>query len=172
MELYTVKVKNKMDFKMKQETYELFKNADVETIVVRIEKELQTRNESPFWADKVVPFSRAILSVLVPLREMDLLFTPEGKKTDTLTPELFLEWSDFLSLKTLAFTLSKSNEEGRLMRTALDEAQCLKYEPIDLETLGAYLSRYTVNLEREELDFPIANYNLHQGVSNVIKSLL
>jgi len=157
---------------MKQETYELFKNADRETIVQVIEAELQKRNESPFWADKVVPFSRAILSVLIPLREMDLLFTPEGKPTEALTPELFLEWSDFLSLKTLAFTLAKSNDAGVLQRTAYAQEKAKRYKAIDLELLGEYLSRYSVNLEREDLDFPIANYNLHQGVSNVIKSLL
>ncbi|MBA1432999.1 MAG: hypothetical protein FAF04_05290 [Epsilonproteobacteria bacterium] len=157
---------------MKPEAYELFKNADRETIVQKIKSELQTRNESPFWADKVVPFSRAILSALVPLREMNLLFTPEGKPVEQLTPELFLEWSDFLSLKILAFTLAKSNETGVLQRTAYAEEKAKAYKAIDLELLGAYLSRYSVNLEREDLDFPIANYNLHQGVSNVIKSLL
>ena len=171
MKLYTT-INKDMENMMKQESYELFENADVETIVTAIDKELQTRNESPFWSDKVVPFSRAILSVLVPLRQMDLLFTPEGKQTDKLTPELFLEWSDFLSLKTLAFTLAKSNEAGELLRTSVDKEACKRYEAIDLKLLGEYLSRYTVNLEREELDFPIANYNLHQGVSNVIKSLL
>ena len=157
---------------MKQETYELFKNEDVETIVNTIEKELSTRNESPFWVDKVAPFSRAILSVLVPLRDNGLLFTPEGEYVEVLTPELFLAWSDFLSLKTLAFTLSKSNDAGKLLRTKVDEQKCQNYKPIDLSYLGEYLSRYTVNLENESLDFPIANYNLHQGVSNVIKSLL
>ncbi len=157
---------------IKQESYELFERADLDTIVNVLDKELQTRNESPFWKDKVIPFSRAILSVLIPLREMDLLFTPEGKYTKKLTPELFLEWSDFLSLKTLAFTLAKSNEAGVLLRTSLQEEQCREYRVIDLKFLGEYLSLYTVNLEREDLDFPIANYNLHQGVSNVIKSLL
>ena len=157
---------------MKHETYEFFKNESVDTIVNMIEKELIKRNESPFWSDKVSPFSRAILSVLVPLRENNLLFTPEGNRVDMLTPELFLEWSDFLSLKTLAFTIAFSNEAGKLLRTHLDSESCEKYEPIDLSDLGSYLSRYTVNLENESLDFPIANYNLHQGVSNVIKSLL
>ena len=157
---------------MKQESYELFKNGSLDVITSAIGSELEKRNESPFWSDKVVPFSRAILSVLIPLRDMDLLFTPEGKKVDELTPELFLDWSDFLSLKTLAFTLAKSNEAGKLLRTSLPKEECKRYESIDLETLGSYLSCYTVNLEREDLDFPIANYNLHQGVSNVIKSLL
>ena len=157
---------------MKPETYELFLNADVETIVTTIEEELKTRNESPFWADKVVPFSRAVLSVLVPLRDKDILFNPENKKEESLTPELFLEWQDFLSLKTLAFTIQKSNLSGKLERTRLSQEDCAKYEEIDLKLLGDYLAHYTVNLEDELLDFPISNYNLHQGVSNVIKSLL
>jgi hypothetical protein len=157
---------------MKQETYELFKNESTEDLVAMIESELKTRNESPFWTDKVVPFSRAILSVLVPLREMDLLFTPEGNSVDVLTPELFLDWSDFMSLKMLAFTLQKSNVSGELLRTRLEASKCKEYREIELSFLGEYLSRYTVNLEDEGLDFPIANYNLHQGVSNVIKSLL
>lgn len=157
---------------MKQESYELFANASVEEICDVLKNELQTRNESPFWSDKVVPFSEAVLSVLIPLKENDMLFSPEGEKREALTPALFLSWHDFLSLKTLAFTLQKSNEEGKLVRTKLDEATCNRYEAIDLSLLGSYLSKYSVNLEHEYLDFPIANYNLHQGVSNVIKSLL
>ncbi len=135
---------------MKQTSYDLFKNESIDTIVKAIDNELKTRNESPFWGDKVVPFSQAILSVLVSLREKKKLFTPEGKKVDTLTPELFLAWSDFVSLKSLYF----------------------KVQDAELDTLAQYLHRYSVNLEDESLDFPIANYNLHQGVSNVIKSLL
>ena len=157
---------------MKKETYELFKNENIENIVKTISDELATRNESPFWAEKVTPFSRAILSVLIPLRDENMLFNPEGKKIEELTPELFLEWSDFVSLKSLAFTIQKSNVEGELQRTSLDIPTCHRYKEIDLQILGDYLSSYTVNLENESLDFPISNYNLHQGVSNVIKSLL
>ena len=157
---------------MKQETYELFKNENLATIRQNIADELQTRSESPFWADKVVPFSEAILSILVPLREQNLLFNTQGKVADTLTPELFLEWSDFVSLKMLAFTIQKSNVAEELLRTNIAQEDAKNYEQIDLTLLGDYLARYTVNLEDENLDFPISNYNLHQGVSNVIKSLL
>jgi hypothetical protein len=157
---------------MKQESYELFKSADIQTILSVLENELKTRNESPFWADKVLPFSEAILSILIPLRDEGMLFNPEGKAENELTPELFFKWSDFVSLKTLAFTIQKSNEAGELLRTKLDSSKCKEYKNIDLKFLGDYLSRYTVNLENEHLDFPIATYNLHQGVSNVIKSLL
>ncbi len=157
---------------MKQESYELFKNADAKAILEVLENELKNRNESPFWADKVLPFTEAILSVLVPLKEQGMLFTPEGEAVDELTPELFFAWNDFVSLKTLAFTIQKSNEAKELLRTKLDSSTCKKYKNIDLKLLGDYLARYTVNLENENLDFPISNYNLHQGVSNVIKSLL
>ena len=157
---------------MTQESYELFRSSDIKTIVDVIEAELQTRNESPFWAEKVVPFSTAILSVLIPLRDNSMLFNSEGKAVDLLTPDLFLEWSDFVSLKMLAFTIQNSNRAGELLRTSLDDEVCKNYQEIDLQLLGDYLARYTVNLEDELLDFPISNYNLHQGVSNVIKSLL
>jgi len=146
---------------MKQESYELFKSSSIDEITETLAKELDLRNEQAFWGDKVVPFAKAILSVLVPLRDANKLFTPEGTSVDELTPELFLEWSDFVSLKSLAFTIQKSN---RLK----DESKT----DIDLKILGDYLSHYNVNLENELLDFPISHYNLHQGVSNVIKSLL
>ncbi|MEO1953415.1 MAG: hypothetical protein ABGW74_01780 [Campylobacterales bacterium] len=137
---------------MKQTSYEMFKTADMQTILNILDKELQTRNESPIWKLKVVPFSEAILSVLIPLRDANKLFDPEGNSVDELTPELFFKWSDFVSLKMLYFKLKDSD--------------------VDVETLGNYLAQSNVNLDREYLDFPIATYNLHQGVSNVIKSLL
>ncbi len=157
---------------MKQESYELFKSESVQNIVNVITTELETRNESPFWAEKVEPFSTAILSVLVPLRDAGMLFDAQGNAVDKLSPELFLEWNDFVSLKMLAFTIQKSNAAGELLRTNLDKEACKEYKEIDLKLLGDYLAHYTVNLEDELLDFPIAHYNLHQGVSNVIKSLL
>ena len=157
---------------MKKESYELFEKGSKEEIVSTISKELEKRNESPFWADKVAPFSEAVLSVLIPLRSMDLLFNPEGKYESKLTPELFFRWCDFVSLKMLLFLLAESNEKGELVRTKLPPEKAKRYEPIDLSTLASYLSKYSVNLENEALDFPIANYNLHLGVANVIKSLL
>ncbi len=157
---------------MNESTRELFRSKSIEDITTALDITLQSRNESPFWMDKVIPFSKAILSILIPLREQGLLFNPEGKYQESLTVELFLEWMDFVSLKTLAFTIQESNDALKLLRTKMDEQKCLTYQPIEVETLAAYLTRYNVNLENENLDFPIANYNVHQGVKNVIKSLL
>ncbi len=135
---------------MKNTTYTLFKTASIKEITDILDAELQTRNESPIWREKAVPFANAILSILIPLRDEKRLFTPEGKAVDELTPELFLAWSDFVSLKSLFF----------------------KVENVDREVLASYLHANNVNIENESLDFPISVYNLHQGVSNVIKSLL
>ena len=157
---------------MKQESYELFRTKNIEEIIDILDAELKTRNESPIWTERLIPFATAILSVLISLRDKNMLFSPEGKLEKELTPELFFKWSDFVSLKTLAFTIQKSNSEGKLLRTELDDSTCQEYEEIDLKLLGDYLSANNVNLEDEFLDFPISSYNLHQGVSNVIKSLL
>jgi len=157
---------------MKQESYTLFKEAKLEDIIQTIVTELSQRNESPFWTEKVEPFSRAVLSVLIPLRDQGLLFNPEGKYEKELTPELFFRWCDFVSLKLLAFILNDSNEARKLVRTKLTDEQTSRYEPIDISELASYLAKYSVNMENEALDFPIANYNLHLGVANVIKSLL
>ncbi|MDD2449587.1 MAG: hypothetical protein PHS42_11180 [Sulfurimonas sp.] len=146
---------------MKKESYELFKSATIDEIIAYLEKELQAKDESAFWASRVVPFSEAILSVLVVLRDEKKLFNPEGIIVDELTPELFFRWSDFVSLKSLAFKIQRTNRATSESKTE-----------IDLSKLASYLSANGVNLENEQLDFPISTYNLHQGVSTVIKSLL
>ena len=157
---------------MKDENYRLFINLDTQKILYTLDEELKKRDESPIWRERVVPFSKAILSVLVALKNNDMLFTPEGEFVNELTPEVFFRWSDFVSLKTLFFTIKKSNEAKKLLRTKLDDAKCQKYKYINLEILKDYLLLNHVDIEKEFLDFPIATYNLHQGVSNVIKSLL
>ena len=157
---------------MNESTKELFKSKSIDDITTALDITLQSRNESPFWTDKAIPFTKAVLSILIPLREQDLLFNPEGKYQETLSPELFLEWMDFVSLKMLAFTIQASNDISKLVRTSIDEQKCLTYKPIEIETLAAYLTNYNVNTLDEKLDFPIANYNVHQGVKNVIISLL
>ena len=93
---------------MKQESYELFKSASLQRIIEVLDAELKTRNEQAFWEDKVIPFSEAILIVLIPLRDAKKLFDPESVSVNELTPELFLSWSDFVSLKSLAFKIQKT----------------------------------------------------------------
>jgi len=147
----------------------LLASGNSSAILGAISATLDRLDEAPFWRQKTLPYVEAILSVLLPLREQKLLFDPEGNAHELLTPALFLRWCDLMSLKTLAFTLAKSNDMGRLVRTKIiTEA----YVPIDLEIVGKYLSGYSINLDDESIDFPIRNYNLHIGISNLISKIL
>jgi hypothetical protein len=145
---------------------------DLSAITSTLETALEHADESPFWAQKVPPFAEAVLSVLVPLRDQGLLFDPEGNPKARLDAALVLRWCDLVSLKTLAFTLQKSNDAGKLLRTKHDGDTAGTYRPVDLGTLAAYLATCSVDLENEQLDFPIAQYNLHLGIADILKKLM
>ena len=148
----------------------LLENSSKEEIVEVIKVALDNSDEAPFWKEKIVPLLEAVLSVLIPLREQKLLFTPEGKKVESLDLELFFKWCDLISLRTIAFILEESNEKNTLVRT---EYKNNKYTAIDLEILASYLNSYRVNLSDEDnLDFPVSNYNLHIGMLTVVKKLV
>lgn len=147
----------------------LLKSGESSAILSAVSIALEKSDEVPMWKQKTLPYVEAILSVLIPLREQNLLFDPEGNPHTNLTPALFLRWCDLMSLKTLAFTLAKSNEATQLVRTKITQAD---YTPIELEILGKYLSSYSVNLEDEWQDFPITNYNLHIGITALIEKIL
>ncbi|MDP1784376.1 MAG: hypothetical protein Q8K81_02995 [Sulfuricurvum sp.] len=149
----------------------LFNSGESAAILGAIKAAIERSDEAPFWQQKTLPYCEAILSVLIPLREQTLLFDPEGNPAPALTMELFLRWCDLMSLKTLAFTLAKSNTAQKLMRTKYDAQAAAAYLPIDLETLGTYLSGYTVNLSDESIDFPITNYNLHIGMTTLVTNI-
>lgn len=151
---------------------QLLAKEDIHSIESALKAALERADETPFWSQKTLPLAHAVLSVCVPLRDQELLFDPEGNPQPVLTPDLLLRWCDLVSLKTLAFTLQKSNDAGILVRTRFDEAHTRRYLPIDLSVLGKYLSGYTVNLENEALDFPIAHYNLHTGIADVLSKLM
>ncbi|KFN40404.1 MAG: hypothetical protein JU82_03205 [Sulfuricurvum sp. MLSB] len=152
--------------------HSLLQTHDTGTIEGAINAALERSDEAPIWKQKTLPYVQAILSVLIPLRDQKLLFDPEGNAHDILTPELFLRWCDLLSLKTLAFTLAKSNEKGALVRTKIAPERATGYLPVDLEILGKYLSGCSVNLDDEWVDFPITNYNLHIGITSLIAKIL
>lgn len=151
---------------------QLFEKGSQEQITSALKVALDNANESPFWAEKILPYAEALLCVLIPLREQNLLFTPENTPCTTLTPDLFISWCDLMSAKTLAFTLQESNTKGKLTRVKIEEERANTYEVINLEVLGKYLAHYTINLDKEWDDFPIAHYNLHIGISDVMKKLV
>ncbi len=149
----------------------LFQSGDAPAILGAIKAAIDRSDEAPFWQQKTLPYCEAILSVLIPLREQNLLFDPEGRPVNELSMDLFIRWCDLMSLKTLAFTLAKSNSAQKLMRTKYTPERASAYLPIDLEILGTYLSGYTVNLSDESIDFPITNYNLHIGMTTLVTNI-
>lgn len=147
----------------------LLQSGEASEILGAVSVALERSEEAPFWRQKSLPLCDAVLSVLIPLREQNLLFDPEGNPHPDLTPELFLRWCDLYSLRVLAFTLAKSNDASKLLRTKIDSKS---YQPIDVEVLGTYLSSYNVNLENEMVDFPVTNYNLHIGMTTLLTTIL
>lgn len=157
---------------MKLQTLEsLFATGEKTAILDALKTALANSSESPFWSEKVPPFCSAILSVLLPLKQQGLLFTPEGHPAQ-MSSDLFLRWCDLYSLKLLAFTLRQSNERGILCRTRYATDEAARYEAIELEELEDYLKGYLIDLNNECVDFPIAHYNLHTGITTVIKNML
>jgi hypothetical protein len=151
---------------------QLFESGSEDEILAAFQAALNNASESPFWIEKVIPFSKAILSVLIPLREQNLLFTPEGKVCEKLDSQLFLQWCDLYSLRFLAFNIQRSNSEKKLVKSEYDELTCKRYKEINLEVLGSYLSSYSVDLQNQMVDFPITNYNLHVGITDLIKKII
>ena len=147
----------------------LLENSSQKEILEVLEDKLRKSEEPEFWKEKILPFTEAILSILIPLKEQNLLFNPEGQIINTINSELFYRWSDLVCLKTLAFIIQESNEQNKLLRT---DYKNVDYKTIDLEKLGIYLSSNKVNLvDEDSLDFPISIYNLHQGMLTIIKNL-
>lgn len=148
---------------------QILQNSSKEEILEEIENRLKNSDEKEFWKEKVIPFVDSVLSVLLPLREQNLLFNPEGKIKEKLDSELFFRWSDLVCLRILAFVLQESNEKNELVRTDYKD---VKFELIDLEIVAKYLTSNRIDLTNEDnLDFPVATYNLHTGINTIIKNL-
>lgn len=151
---------------------QLFEKGSQEQIMSALKIALNHTNEPPFWTEKILPYTEALLSVLIPLREQNLLFTPENKPVTALSTDLFLSWCDLMSAKTLAFTLQESNTKGSLERVQIEKEHADTYKAIDLESLGKYLDYNAINLNNEWDDFPVAKYNLHRGIGDILKKLV
>lgn len=148
----------------------LLQNSSQEEILEILKEKLKQSDEADFWKEKILPFTEAVLSVLIPLKEQNLLFNPEGKIVEKLDSELFFRWTDLVCLKTLAFILQESNEKNILVRT---DYLVSNYQYINLEKIGTYLSSNRINIvDEDSLDFPVSIYNLHNGMITIIKNLL
>jgi len=155
---------------MPKDLNELLQTASKEEILEVYSIALDKSDEEDFWKEKILPYVDAVLSVLLPLRDQKLLFTPEGRVVEQIDKDFFYRWSDLVCLRMLAFILEESNQKNSLVRTDYKE---IEYKQIDLQLLGEYLSSYRIDLlDEDNLDFPVANYNLHTGMLTTIKTLV
>jgi len=150
----------------------LLKTANIEEIIKEFSKNLNTDSQESFFNKKAPKFTEIILSVIIPLRDQNLLFNPEGKPLETINVEEFLKWCDLVSLKTLYFTLKQSNVANTLLRTKFKSSQAINYKKIDISLLENYVKENAINLDDELYDFPIRNYNIHMGIGSVIKNVM
>lgn len=147
----------------------LLQNSTKDEVLRVLAEKLNNSDEADFWKEKIIPYVRIILTLLFPLKEEKLLFTPEGEKVDILDSELFFRWADLVCLRVLYFIIKQSNEENQLLRT---KYQNKNYKFINVEEVENYLLQNRINITNEDtLDFPVATYNLHIGINSIIKNL-
>lgn len=124
---------------------------------------LDTTGENAFWSGRAITAMKALLSILVPLRDMGLLWTPDGKRAPILTFSVLSEWlGDLQNLKTLYFTIKRSNEMGFLDKLdVFDEEECKKYKPINYKRLQNYLASVYLNVHDENAKIEESSFKQH-----------
>lgn len=71
---------------------------------------LEQGGDNAFWSGRALAMMKGLLSVLIPLKDNNLLFTPDGKRVDLLTFSLLQEWIADINLKKLYFTVKVANK--------------------------------------------------------------
>ena len=143
-----------------------------QTFLKELETKLKASDESPFWQELCLPATQTILELLFELKKQKLLFNPEGKILKELNLKELLRWYDLVSLKTLAFILDQSNQEGKLLRTQYPKEQTQNYRPIDLNALSRHLLQFSISLEDELADFPNRFFVQHQELGHIVHRLM
>jgi len=110
---------------------------------------LDTSGENGFWAGRALTMMKALLSILVPLRDMDLLFDPKGNHQPILTLSLLVKWIDLTNLKNLYWIIRESNELGYLDIDTFNQNEKERYTPIDYERLESYLTSVYVDIHNK-----------------------
>ncbi len=147
----------------------LLQNSTSDEVLKVLSEKLDNSDEANFWKERIIPYVKTILTLLMPLQEQKLLFTPEGEEVDILNDQLFFRWADLVCLRVLYFIIKQSNERNELLRT---KHKNKSYKFIDIEEVENYLVQNKINITDEDsLDFPVATYNLHIGVNSIIKNL-
>ena len=111
---------------------------------------LDTGGDNAFWAGRALAAMKALLSILIPLRDAGLLFSPDYKREPVLTFSLLNKWFDLTALRDLYFIIKNSNEKGILVAKedikGFDNSDLQKYFEINYDRLQAYLTSVSVNI--------------------------
>ena len=124
---------------------------------------LDTNGDNAFWSGRAITAMKALLSILVPLRDMGLLWTPDNKRAPVLTFSVLNEWlGDLQSLKELYFTIKESNEVGYLTKTdVFDQDEVEKYKPINYKRLQNYLASVYLNIHDKNAEIEESSSKQH-----------
>ena len=122
---------------------------------------LDTSGDNAFWSGRALTMMKALLSILIPLRDMDLLFDPKFKKQEILTLSLLVKWIDLQNLKTLYFLIKRSNDLGYLDIPGWPEDWKKRYQPIDIDRLESYLTSVYLDIHDEDADIQEGSSKQH-----------
>lgn len=135
-------------------TFNPLLKGDADKVTDIIGNMLETGGDNAFWAGRALSFMKGLLSVLVPLRDMGLLFNPEMEREEILTFGVINKWIALQDLRTLYWVIKKSNDAGMLIVDCFSPEERKKYKPINLDRLKAYLASVYVDLSAEDTKFP------------------
>jgi len=135
-------------------TFNPLLKGDADKVTDIIGNMLETSGDNAFWAGRALSFMKGLLSVLVPLRDMGLLFNPEMEREEILTFGVINKWIALQDLRTLYWVIKKSNDAGTFIVDCFSPEEKAKYKPINLDRLKAYLASVYVDLSAEDTKFP------------------
>lgn len=107
---------------------------------------LEQGGDNAFWSGRALSMMKGLLSILVVLKDNNLLFTPNGEKSEILTFTLLQKWIDDKNLKKLYFTIKVANQIiNRKYRFLEDEDSDKIFEEKPLEYIHGWINDNEIN---------------------------
>jgi len=91
-------------------TLSLLSKGNADEISDIIGNMLEQGGDNAFWSGRALSMMKGLLSVLIPLKDAGLLFTPDGEKAEILTFSLLQQWIADIHIKRLYFTVKVANK--------------------------------------------------------------
>jgi hypothetical protein len=113
---------------------------------------LDTSGDNAFWSGRALIMMKGLLSLLIPLRDADLLFDPQGNKVNVLTFSEIMRWIDLQNLKELYFTIRESNDLGYLDVDGMTSEEKKRYPDsgVSIDRLEGYLTSVYVDIHNRK----------------------